>query len=102
MLPELIASHFEKADFSKAIIEIRKIADEANKYFDKYEPWKLIEEDQGETKEVLDHLKSVPDNGYLLKPILLPMWQRLKPCSKKGLHLGRRSKNGGKSWYLSI
>lgn len=48
-----IASFFEKRQFAKAIIEIRTIADETNAYFDRYVPWKLIDQDLEQTRRVL-------------------------------------------------
>lgn len=50
---ESIAAFFEARDFSKALLEIRAIADDANRYIDQYEPWKLIKEDAAKTKVVL-------------------------------------------------
>ncbi len=67
----LIAEHYEKTEFSKAVLEIRKIADEANKYFDSYEPWKLIKSDQDKTKEVLTTILNLfRIMAIYLKPIL--------------------------------
>lgn len=48
-----IADHFEQRDFARAMIVIREIADDANKYFDDYEPWKLVKTDEVKTKQVL-------------------------------------------------
>ncbi len=50
---KLIASYFEKRQFSKAILEIRTLAEEANVYFDRYVPWKLIDTDPEQTRVVL-------------------------------------------------
>ncbi len=50
---EVIAEHFENLEYSKAIIEIRDIAEGANKYFDEHEPWKLIKTDPIKTKQIL-------------------------------------------------
>lgn len=68
---EIIASHYENRDFSKAIIEIRSIADDANKYFDNYEPWKLIKVDREKTKEVLTTIINLfRVMAVYLKPII--------------------------------
>lgn len=50
---ETIAEHYNHRDFSKAIHEIRTLADEANKYFDEKAPWKTLETDPQGTKEVV-------------------------------------------------
>ncbi len=44
---------FEKREFSKAMQEIREIAEDANKFFDENAPWKLIKEDKEKTHQVL-------------------------------------------------
>ncbi|SMF46595.1 methionine--tRNA ligase [Pseudobacteriovorax antillogorgiicola] len=68
---ETVAQHYEQADFSKAMIGIRDIADEANKYFDHYEPWKLIKTDQDKTKEVLTTILNLfRIMAIYLKPVL--------------------------------
>jgi methionyl-tRNA synthetase len=50
---DAIAAHFESRDYSRALIEIREIADEANKYFDLLAPWNLIKTDVEGTRTVL-------------------------------------------------
>lgn len=68
---EKIAEHYEAADFSKAMLAVREIADEANKYFDSYEPWKLIKTDEAKTKEVLSTILNMFRlMAIYLKPIL--------------------------------
>lgn len=68
---ETVEEHFENADFSKALVAIRDIADEANKYFDSYEPWKLIKSDTVKTKEVLTTILNLfRIMAIYLKPIL--------------------------------
>jgi methionyl-tRNA synthetase len=49
----LIAEHYENRDYSKAITEIRDLADEANKYFDEKAPWNMIKDNVEGTREVL-------------------------------------------------
>jgi len=56
---ETIAQHYENRDFSKAIIEIRALADEANRFFDEQAPWKLIDQDPQATHEVLTAIVNV-------------------------------------------
>ncbi|RYZ87678.1 MAG: methionine--tRNA ligase subunit beta, partial [Proteobacteria bacterium] len=53
ILGDEIAQCYEEREFAKAMILIRSIADDANKYFDKYEPWKLQKTDEKATREVL-------------------------------------------------
>ena len=66
-----MAEHFEKRDFARAMIVIREIADDANKYFDHYEPWKLVKTDEVKTKEVLAAALNVfRVMSVYLKPIL--------------------------------
>ncbi len=50
---ETIAKHYENREFSKATIEIRNLADAANRFFDAAEPWKTIKTDPEETRKVL-------------------------------------------------
>ena len=66
-----MAEHFEKRDFARAMIVIREIADDANKYFDHYEPWKLVKTDEVKTKQVLAAALNVfRVMSVYLKPIL--------------------------------
>ena len=68
---DVIADYFEKRQFSKAMIEIRDIADEVNKYFDDHAPWKLIKEDPEATRAVLSTILNVfRILSIYLKPIL--------------------------------
>ncbi|MES2744279.1 MAG: methionine--tRNA ligase [Bdellovibrionota bacterium] len=53
ILGDEIAQCYEEREFAKAMILIRSIADDANKYFDKYEPWKLQKTDEKATREIL-------------------------------------------------
>lgn len=68
---ESIAEHYDQRDFSKAINEIRAIADEANKYFDEKAPWKTLESDPQGTKEVVSTILNIfRILAIYLKPIL--------------------------------
>ena len=68
---DTIAQHYENRDFSKAMIEIRSIADDANKYFDGFEPWKLVKTDPEKTREVLTTILNLfRIMTIYLKPIL--------------------------------
>lgn len=48
-----VARHFEDREYTKALTELRAIADEANRYFDEKAPWKTVESDPAATKKVL-------------------------------------------------
>lgn len=66
-----IATLYENLKFSKALTEIRDIADEANRYFDEKAPWKLVKEDEKEAQAVLtDALNIFRVLAIYLKPIL--------------------------------
>ena len=68
---ELIAQHYEDRNFAKALIEIRNIADEANRYFDQREPWKLIKEKPEETRSILTLILNIFSvMAIYLKPVL--------------------------------
>lgn len=45
--------HFDEFNFAKGLIEVREIADIANRYFDAKEPWKLLKSDPEATKVIL-------------------------------------------------
>lgn len=67
----IIAGYFENRDFSKGIVEIREIADEANKFFDSKAPWKTIDSDPIDTKQILTTtLNLFRIIAIYLKPIL--------------------------------
>ena len=69
-----IAAHFEQREFGRAILEIREIADDANKYFDQYEPWKLVKEQPEKVRTILTTiLNQFRIIAIYLKPIL-PMY----------------------------
>ena len=66
-----IESHYEARDFNRAMQVIRSIAEEANRYFDEKEPWKLVKEDAEGTREVLTTILNIfRIMSIALKPIL--------------------------------
>jgi methionyl-tRNA synthetase len=68
---EDIAKLYEDTNFAKAMVEIREIADKANKYFDDKAPWKLIKDDPQTTQDILtDILALFTLLTIYLKPIL--------------------------------
>lgn len=68
---EDIITHYGNRDFGKAMEAIRSIADHANAYFDKEEPWKTIKEDPEKARVVLSSILNVfRDMAIYLKPVL--------------------------------
>lgn len=68
---DTIADAFERRQYQRAIGEIRDIADEANKYFDTYQPWVLVKTDPERTKIILSAALNVfRIIAIYLKPIL--------------------------------
>jgi methionyl-tRNA synthetase len=66
-----ISQHFDQTDFAKGMLLIRSIADEANRYFDQYEPWKLIKNDPETTRGVLTTILNLfRIMAVYLKPVL--------------------------------
>ncbi len=50
---ETIADLYEGRDFGKALVEIRNLADAANRYFDERKPWEVIKADVEAGREIL-------------------------------------------------
>jgi methionyl-tRNA synthetase len=68
---EEIAAHYEARDFSRAIVAIRDLADEANRWFDEKAPWKTIAADPEATRGVLTAtLALFRALAIYLKPVL--------------------------------
>ena len=66
-----IADYYERRDFSQAMVAIRELAEEANRYFDAQAPWKLIRQDPEATRSVLTSLlNSFRVLAIYLKPFL--------------------------------
>ena len=66
-----IAEHYEQRNFSKAILAIRELADEVNKYMDETKPWKLVKEDTETTHKILTaSLNIFRLLAIYLKPVL--------------------------------
>jgi len=81
---EEIAELYETLNFAKAMVEIREIADLANRYFDEKAPWKLIKEDPVATKQVLtDILNIFRMLSIYLKPILPEYSQKVEILFKE-------------------
>lgn len=76
---EEIAELYESLNFARAMVEIREIADMANKYFDEKAPWKMIKEDEVATKKVLtDILNIFRILAVYLKPVLPEYSQKVE------------------------
>ncbi|WP_413570728.1 methionine--tRNA ligase [Bdellovibrio sp. HCB117] len=68
---DAIAAHYEARDFAKALNEIRSLADDANKYFDEKAPWKTLDANPVETKQVITTTLNVFRLlAIYLKPVL--------------------------------
>ena len=68
---EAIAGHYEARRFSQVPVEVAKIADAANEYFDRREPWKTIKTDVEATRVTLTAILNVfRILAIYLKPIL--------------------------------
>lgn len=79
-----IANCFENRDFAKAMLLIRGIADDANKYFDKHEPWKLVKTDEEATRQVLTGILNLfRIMAVYLKPILPSYVKRVESLFKE-------------------
>jgi methionyl-tRNA synthetase len=70
-MSESVATDYEERNFSKVILKVRDIADEANKYFDEKTPWKLVKEDKETTQKILTATLNIFRlMAIYLKPIL--------------------------------
>ncbi len=68
---ETIANYFEAREFSKGLVEIRDLADLANRYFDEKAPWSSIKTDPESTRAVLSStLNLFRVLAIYLKPVL--------------------------------
>ena len=68
---ETIARHYEDRRFNMAVVEICRLADAANEYFDRKEPWKAVKTDAEATRVVLTAaLNAFRILAIYLKPIL--------------------------------
>ena len=68
---ETIAKHYEDRRFNMALVEICRLADAANEYFDRREPWKTVKVDAEATRVTLTAaLNAFRIIAIYLKPIL--------------------------------
>jgi len=65
----IVSEAYEKREFSKAIKEIMDLADKANQYIDKMEPWNLIKEEKN--KELVQSVCTTSLNLFRLLTIML-------------------------------
>lgn len=69
--PSLIGSYIEKYEMKKALLEMMNIAREANKYFDKSEPWKSVKTDKERCATTLNIcLQTIFTVSELFTPII--------------------------------
>lgn len=68
---EVIAKHYEDRRFNMALVEICRLADAANEYFDRREPWKTVKVDAESTRVTLTAaLNAFRIIAIYLKPVL--------------------------------
>ena len=68
---ETVARHYEERRFSQAVVEICRLADAANEYFDRKEPWKAVKSDPESARVTLTAaLNAFRILAIYLKPIL--------------------------------
>ena len=65
----IVSEAYEKREFSKAIREIMDLADKANQYIDKMEPWNLIKEEKN--NELVQSVCTTSLNLFRLLTIML-------------------------------
>ena len=66
-----IAEHYEARRFSQVPVEVCKLADRANEYFDTAQPWKTIKTDPETTRQVLTSILNMFRMlAIFLKPVL--------------------------------
>ena len=70
---QTIADHYEERRFSQVPVEVCRLADLANEYFDRKEPWKTIKTDPEATRQVLT---SILNMFRLLTIYLTPILPR--------------------------
>jgi methionyl-tRNA synthetase len=74
-----IADLYENREFNKAIIEIRQLADLANRYFDQQKPWETIKLDPETTRGVLTTVVNLfRIITIFLKPVLPSYCQKVE------------------------
>ena len=68
---ETVAKHYEDRRFSQAVVEICRLADAANEYFDRKEPWKAVKTDAESARVTLTAaLNAFRILAIYLEPIL--------------------------------
>ena len=56
---ESVAGHYEARDFSKVMVEVRELADQANQYFDSKAPWALVKSDPEAARSVMTSVLNI-------------------------------------------
>ncbi len=68
---ETIAKFYEERRFNQVVVEVSRLADAANEYFDRREPWKTVKTDEETTRTTLTAaLNAFRLIAIYLKPIL--------------------------------
>jgi len=82
---EVIANFYENRDFSKAIIEIRTIADLANRYFDEKKPWETINSNPEIARQIITTVTNIFRMiAIFLKPILPSYTKKVEDLLDEG------------------
>lgn len=84
-LNESILNLYENREFSKAMVEIRNIVDEANRYFDGHTPWKTVKTDNKEAalSSLTVALLVFRNASILISPILPTISEKVALLFKK-------------------
>ncbi|MBN1385724.1 methionine--tRNA ligase [Candidatus Woesearchaeota archaeon] len=68
---DIVKKHYSEVNFREAMKEINIIANIGNKYFQKFEPWKLIKDDKGRVQKIITLSANIVKNiAILFKPII--------------------------------
>lgn len=80
-----ISGFYENREFSKAMIEIRNLADMANRFFDQKKPWETIKTDPETTKGILTTVINMfRIIAIFLKPVLPSYCQKVENLLGEG------------------
>lgn len=94
---EQVSKYYDSRDFAKATTLIREMAEITNKYFDDKAPWKTVESNPVETKQVLTTtLNAFRKMAIFLKPVLPKMAEQTYQLLNE--NLGATSVHNSYSW----
>jgi methionyl-tRNA synthetase len=87
---EIIASHYENREFSRAVREIMALADKANQYIDEKQPW-VIAKQEGKEQELQDICSMGINLFRVLIGYLRPILPGTAEASEQFLNIGELS-----------